>query len=94
MVKCFIVVGYTGEYDDAYQWNARVFLDEEKAKNFCVFLNEKLKELGVHWDSEYRPNSFDNEYQVAIDAINTFDNKFHSDYTGVYYEVTECVLDK
>lgn len=91
-MNIYLVVGSTGEYVDACQWNACCFLDKKKAEVFCDGLNMRLKELGVHYSSE-NPGLISlekstNVYEVMI----KFDKKFVLDYTGSEYEVKEVEI--
>ena len=43
MSKVYIVVGSSGSWEDAYQWNEKAFLSKTKAENFKGFMNDDLK---------------------------------------------------
>lgn len=39
----YIVYGFSGQYEDAEQWNVKAFLDEKNAEIFCKKLNDFVK---------------------------------------------------
>ncbi len=90
MTKCYIIKGFTGEYADSSEWNVKVFLDEIKAKVYCEGLNNLLKQLGFHASCEKILDSWDDRDNICSDQVRKFDPKFFCDYTGTYYEISEC----
>jgi hypothetical protein len=40
MSKVYLVKGFSGEYSDVSQWIAAAFLDEDKAKDYLVRVQE------------------------------------------------------
>lgn len=84
--KCYIIMGTTGDYEDAYDWPARVFLEKATAEKVCEDFNAWLREHNIH----YERGQFLEGY---ADVVVPFDPYFSTDYTGAKYHVTECIFN-
>lgn len=60
-MKCYIVQGNSGEYDDYREWIVGAFLSEAKANRIAAEYTSNPEEL-----DECSSRSYSNEYNVII----------------------------
>lgn len=83
--KAYLVVGEAGEHDDYSEWNVKMFLDKEKALEFCDRLNAWCKARGVNTRHSYSCTS-----DIGVPGDDPW---FHTDsLTGTTYSVVEVPL--
>ena len=86
----YVAFGFTGENADYSAWPVKSFFSEAKAKEYCVFANNRSRDIYTEeggWDSW---NKARNQLQNK-EVVNEYDPKMRLDYTGTnyYYIITE-----
>jgi len=88
-MKIYVVQGSTGEYSDHREWLVKAFKSQEKAQDFVSFLDSKLLELGLKYESVYTHEDMEKEEKMM-----EFDPQFQFDYTGTMYSILEVELEE
>lgn len=86
-MKVWIVEGATGEYEDSFNWIAKAFVSEERAKAFQAKLDDILKENQLHYE-----NIAGN--QDVPDELSKLDPNVDVDYTGSRYVVYSIEVEE
>lgn len=82
-MKIFVVVSFTGEYDNWTQGIVKVFSTKEKAESFSVHMTNEATEAGI---AVHQYNAFSKEFYNAI--VNRDRNKFPDVGSGgIFYSV-------
>jgi hypothetical protein len=91
--KVYVVIGETGEWADASQWNVCAYLDKSLADQHAQTATDAARSLGVlHIDDD---THISNELQTLYNPnppINPFDALMEVDTNGVSYRVVEIPL--
>jgi len=86
-MEYYLIIGYTGEYDEYIEWSYGVYEDVQKASEDCKNMNIKLTQFNLHTSSMHR--KLQPEYAI-LDAFEeqTDDNDFdYNGLTGSAYEI-------
>lgn len=86
----YIVYGFSGQYEDAEQWNVKAFLDEKNAEIFCKKLNDFLLKNKLNLQSPYE--FLKNEQ--TDNFTHPLDNRCSLSYTGAQYNITKVELSE
>lgn len=90
-MKVYLIFGHTGEQADYTKWLVRkCFVKHQSALDYCNNLNDNLKELGVHYDSDDSYDNYINRREKIIKKLSKLDPDFQFDYTGARYEIEEA----
>lgn len=89
MDNVWIVVGRTGEYSDACEWNVAAFSNEEDA----LILKDKAQNyFNVIWNSCDSTDSI-NRMIHSQRQTNPYDPNMRVDYTGTKYKVVRVPFE-
>lgn len=89
MNKIYIVLFYTGEYEDASEQSVCAFSSEEKAKDYCDRFNRYLLKHNLHMN-QFNFGERINDTDTKVNPFIFDDKAYRVDYTGgnvMYYEL-------
>lgn len=87
----YMVVGFTGEYDDYTEWSVLAYHSKKAAEAHVIRAKAWAKENGVDWVSCKEGCSL--PWSERNDLINPYDpHMFNISYTGVDYRIREVDL--
>lgn len=88
MTKIYLVKGFTGEYEDSFDWVAKAFKTRAEAKEYHDSL---LKIIRLHNVNSNDGQDYEVREELEAD-LSELDPKCRIDYNGVYYEIEEIQL--
>ena len=87
-MKIYIVHGTTGEYSDRTEWIVCAYIKKEDAERHVLAAQAHCP------NSEEAYKAYFNQFRDGgrVMLTNPYDKKFHMDYTGTGYYLTETEL--